>query len=441
MKRYGNLFKQVCDFDNLCLAADMAGKGKRSRGEVKEFFANADENLRHIQQQLLTHTYRTSPYEVFIKYEPKRREIYKLPFCDRVVHWAIMLVVEPVWIRTFTRDTYACVRGRGIHGCMRQLRRDLQTDPAGTAYCFKLDVRKFYPSIDHEILKQVIRRKIKDPDLLALFDEIIDSADGVPIGNYLSQFFANLYLSELDHLIKEEAGVRYYYRYADDIVVLAASKEQLHGVQMYINHYLHEHRGLDMKRNYQIFPVESRGIDFVGYVFFHTHTLMRKSIKQNFCRAVARLNKRADISEAEYKQRVCSWLGWAKHSNSKHLIKSIGMKKFSDVQKTNRGNFEGSKMRLDDILGKTIQITGFSVTESRFRETCLTLQFLIEVQRPGPDGQTVSEWEQHICFTGSQALIKQLDGVEIDPDDPPYAKIVKHELSGNRCFYKITDPD
>lgn len=138
----------------------------------------------------------------------------------------------------------------------------------------------------------VIRRKIKDPAVLLLLDGIIDSAPGVPIGNYISQYFANLYLSELDHRIKEVAGVRYYYRYADDIVVLAGDKATLHGVRVFINDYLNTERNLSMKSNYQIFPVESRGIDFVGYVTYHTHSLARKRNKQGLCREVAKLRKR-----------------------------------------------------------------------------------------------------------------------------------------------------
>lgn len=440
MKRYGNLYGRVCSYENLQLAYEMASQGKKKRPEVQKFCANLETNIKQIHEELTSRTYATSPYEVFIKCEPKRREIYKLPFRDRVVHWAIMLVIEPIWIATFTSDTYACVKGRGIHKCFDNLKRDLLRDPEGTTYCLKLDVRKFYPTIDHEILKQVVRCKIKDKELLWLLDEIIDSADGVPIGNYLSQFFANLYLSEFDHVIKEQLGVKYYYRYADDIVVLAADKEELSGILIAINHYLNDARQLEIKSNYQIFPVESRGIDFVGYVSRHTHTLLRKSIKKNFCRAVTSLNKQENITEKEYKQKVCSWLGWAKHCNSKHLINTIGMKKFSEVQKA-RGNFEGSKLRLDEILDKTIQLTGFTVTESRYHDRCLTIQFMVNEPVTGADNTVTNEWVQHICFTGSEALIKQLEGVDIDPEDPPFAKIIKQSLTGGRCFYKIVDPD
>lgn len=440
MKRYGNLYARLCAYENLEAAYQFAAKGKGRRDEVKEFAADLEANLRQIQQELVDHTYNTSDYSIFTKYEPKERIIYKLPFRDRIVHWAIMLVVEPIWISNFTRDVYACVKGRGIHPCLKKLRGDLDDDPQGTAYCLKLDIRKFYPTIDHEILKAVVRVKIKDPELLWLLDEIIDSTDGVPIGNYLSQFFANLYLSELDHLIKEQLRVRYYYRYADDIVLLAGDKESLHGHLVFINHYLHSERALDMKKNYQIYPVESRGIDFVGYVTYHTHCLARKRNKQNLARKVAALRKRG-LTDDEIRLKLASSLGFMQHCDSIHLINKLGMKKFSEVQKTNRGNFEGAKLKIDGILGRTIRLTGFQVGDSRFRDTCLTLQFLIEEQVQRDDGTTATEWVQHICFTGSQALVRQLDGVEIDPDDPPYCKIIKQEIEGGRCFYKIVDPD
>lgn len=439
MKRFGNLYARICAYENLEQAFYHASEGKRQRQEVREFASDLEVNLRQIEHELKSHTYHTSEYSVFTKYEPKERIIYKLPFRDRVVHWAIMLVIQPIWVSNFTRDVYACVKGKGIHPCLNQLRRDLRDDPEGTAYCLKLDVRKFYPSINHDILKQVVRVKIKDPELLWLLDEIIDSAAGVPIGNYLSQFFANLYLSELDHLVKEVLKVRYYYRYADDIVLLAADKASLSGHLVFINHYLNCERALDIKRNYQIYPVESRGVDFVGYVTYHTHCLARKRNKQNLCRKVAAMRKRG-ISDDEIRLKLASNLGFMQHCDSIHLLNKIGMKKFSEVQKQ-KGNFEGTKLKIDSILNRVLQLTGYQVGDSRYRDSCLTLQFKIEEQVTQPDGSPGSEWVQHICFTGSQALVKQLDGVEIDPDDPPYCKIIKQEIEGGRCFYKIIDPE
>jgi hypothetical protein len=232
-----------------------------------------------------------------------------------------MNVLEPIWASIFITHTYSCIKGRGIHGAMRHLKRDLR-NMSETAYCLKLDIRKFYPSIDHSTLKQIVRRKIKDVRLLALLDGIIDSAPGVPIGNYLSQFFANLYLSYFDHWLKEEKRVRYYYRYADDMVILGPDKPYLHALLAEIATYLSERLKLEVKGNYQVFPVEARGIDFLGYVFRHTHIRMRKSIKKRMCRKAARLNKR-NLPAKAYRIALASHMGWAKHCNSRNLIKKV----------------------------------------------------------------------------------------------------------------------
>ena len=235
-----------------------------------------------------------------------------------------MNVLEPIWVSVFNKNTYSCIKNRGIHKCAKDVKQALKQDPDGTRYCLKIDVRKFYPSIDHETLKKVVRRKIKDVRLLALLDEIIDSTDGVPIGNYLSQYFANLFLAYFDHWLKEEKRVKYYWRYADDIVILAPNKDTLHELLHDIRAYLRDNLKLSVKRNYQVFPVDSRGIDFLGYVFYHSHTLLRKAIKQKLCRRVAKLNKRKNAPTKEsYKQQICSWWGWCKYCDSINLMNKL----------------------------------------------------------------------------------------------------------------------
>ena len=321
MKRFGNLYEKVCDIDNLYLAYSKARKGKGKSYGVVQFEKELDNNLLSIQRELIGQTYRTSEYDVFMIHDPKERTIYRLPLRDRIVHHAVMNVLEDIWTPVFISHTYSCIKGRGIHGALIHLKRDL-TDKEGTLYCLKMDIKKFYPSVDHEVLKNIIRKRIKDKKLLSVLDEIIDSAPGIPIGNYLSQFFANLYLSYFDHWLKEEKKISYYYRYADDMVVLGDSKESLHVLLSEIREYFMDNLRLMLKSNYQIFPVDSRGIDFVGYVFYHNHIAMRKSIKKNFCRKVAKLNQES-ISAKEYKMRISSWIGWSKHCDSRNLIKKI----------------------------------------------------------------------------------------------------------------------
>jgi RNA-directed DNA polymerase len=314
MKRFGNLYGQICSLENLQLADAKARKRKAGQYGVQAHDKNREANLLLLQQQLLSKTYRTSPYTTFKVYEPKERIVYRLPyFPDRITHHAIMNVLEPIWTAVFTADTYSCIKKKGIHGAANGVKRALRDFP-GTRYCLKLDVKKFYPNIDHDVLKQVIRRKIKDPDLLWLLDEIIDSAPGVPIGNYLSQYFANLYLSYFDHWIKETKAVRYYFRYADDVVILASNKPTLHQLLADIRRHFLRDLKLTVKENYQVFPVAARGIDFVGYRLFHSHILLRKSIKQNFARKLHAGAKPLTIA---------SYYGWIKHCNGKHLLKKL----------------------------------------------------------------------------------------------------------------------
>lgn len=323
MKRIGNLYDQICTLENLELADKKARRGKLRSHGVKKHDKNRTENINNLREALLNGTFRTSKYDVFTIYEPKEREIYRLPyFPDRIVHHAVMNVLEPIWTSIFTADTYSCIKNRGIHAAAKKVLKAVREDPENTTYCLKIDIRKFYPSIDHDVLKGIIRRKLKDKRLLALLDEIIDSADGVPIGNYLSQYFANLILAYFDHWIKEEKRVKYYFRYADDIVILAPDKAYLHSLLKEIRQYMGELK-LQVKDNWQVFPVASRGIDFLGYVFFHTHTRMRKGIKQRLCKRIGKLNRRKTLTEEEFKRNVCSWWGWAKYCDSKHLIKKL----------------------------------------------------------------------------------------------------------------------
>src|SRR5690349_4794648 len=187
MKRIGSLYERICSIENLQLADVIARKGKSKQHGIKIHDLNREANILQLHHSLLNKTYQTSKYTIFKVYEKKERDVYRLPYYpDRIVHHAIMNVMEPIFCSIFTADTYSCIKGKGIHAAARGVKCALK-DVASTTYCLKLDIKKFYPSVDHAILKQLLRRKIKDQDLLWLLDEIIDSAAGLPIGNYLSQ--------------------------------------------------------------------------------------------------------------------------------------------------------------------------------------------------------------------------------------------------------------
>lgn len=323
MKRYNNLFDKIVSLDNLYEADKRARRQKSHRPEVMLFDKNKDKLLLDLQRKLINGEYETSEYYVFKIYEPKEREIFKLPYYpDRIVHHAIMNIMEPIWVSAFVKGTYSCIRKRGIHKALKDVKFALK-DEVNTQYCLKLDIRKFYPSIDHDILKIIVRKKIKDKRLLNLLDEIIESAQGVPIGNYLSQFFTNLYLTYLDHWIKEQKKVRYYFRYSDDIVILGRDKQELRNLLYDIQNYLNNKLKLSFKDNWQIFKVDSRGIDFVGYRVFHTHTLLRKRIKKKFCKKINKLNKKQNLDKDTYKQKICSYIGWIKYCNGRNLLNKM----------------------------------------------------------------------------------------------------------------------
>lgn len=310
MKREGNLYKEFCSEENIRLAFMNARKGKRHYKEVKEIDNNFEYYMNDLKQILVEKRFKTSKYEVFQrKSGGKIREIYKLPYYpDRIVHHCIIQVVQDLWMNLLIRDTFSTIPGRGIHDGVKRIKKALK-DTRGTKYCLKLDIKKYYPSINHDILKNVIRRKIKDKNFLSLLNEIIDSAPGIPIGNYVSQWFGNLYLAYFDHWVKEELKCKYYYRYCDDLVILGKSKAELRIKMSKIQEYLSANLDLNIKSNHQIFPIDSRGLDFLGYRFFHGYTLVRKRI-------VKAMKKNLNNPKS-----MASYWGWLKHANAYRLTK------------------------------------------------------------------------------------------------------------------------
>lgn len=351
MKRISNLYPRIYAIENIELADNKARKCKRQRYGVRKHDLNRDQDNKNLSQTLKDGNYQMSPYTTYTIYEPKQRLIFRLPYYpDRITHHAIMNIMEPIWVKIFTKDTYSCIKNRGIHSLVKQLQKDLRKDPEGTTYCLKMDIKKFYPSITHSILKKIIRKKLKDKALLALLDEIIDSADGVPIGDYLSQFFANLYMAYFDHWVKEELKVKYYYRYADDIVLLSDSKDQLRSWLVAIKIYLTNVLKLKLKDNYQIYPVESRGIDFVGYVCYHNYTLLRKSIKSKL-QGLVNAYKEHKIGKGKLQLKLASYFGWLKYCDSKNLLRQI-------YQETNiwYSGWNGYRTNISKFKGRWIYV-------------------------------------------------------------------------------------
>lgn len=371
MKRYGNLYAKICSMDNLKLAFKNARKGKGWYAEVKTVEADLDHYLKELQMMLQNHTFKTSAYVTFTKRDSRKdRIIYKLPFYpDRIVQWAVLQVIEPQLLAYFTDDTYSAIPNKGIHAAFKKLRKDVDEHSDEMLYCCKIDCKKFYPSIDHDILKAKYRKKYKDPELLMLIDEIIESIStcpandeniafyagqgkeirtvtnddgqdyilgvGIPIGNYFSQYDGNYYLSEFDHWMKETKHIKFYYRYMDDICIFAKTKEELHKLLQEVETYLKDNLNLRLKGNYQIFPSFIRGVDFVGYRIFKDFTLLRKTTCQQMKQKMVKLmNKVQSGQEMNYSEwcSINSYKGWLKHCDSFRLTQKyiVPLQQYAD---------------------------------------------------------------------------------------------------------------
>lgn len=317
MKKSEATLADVADYGNLLIAHAMAKRGKTHYQSIQTFEENKDEKLHELSALLMSGKYRTSPYiHKTINDSGKERYISILPYYpDRIVHWAIMLQIEEVIMRRLSADTHAAIPGRGTHSALRRVRSALIADEENTRYCLKIDVRKYFPHINHAVLKSQIERIITDPPLIDLIFEIIDSvddSDGVPIGNYLSQYFANVYLSWFDHWVRSKFPDISYTRYMDDMVFLGRSSERLRQVFREVEWYLLKNLYLEIKPNWQIFPVNVRGIDFIGYRIRRNSVTLRKSIWLRLRRKCRQIQA-ADTFTDSHRSSVAAYLGWVKY--------------------------------------------------------------------------------------------------------------------------------
>ncbi|MBQ7701284.1 MAG: RNA-directed DNA polymerase [Candidatus Methanomethylophilaceae archaeon] len=291
MRRIGDIWPDIIADANLMEASGLACRSRRDKKEVARFKEKETILLRKLKSSLVDHTYHSSKYRIFqVNENGKIRDIADLPlYPDRIFHWAIALGLEEKLNRKLIDQTHASRPGHGIHSAVNDIRNYIRKD-GRIKYALKTDVSKFFPSVDKNILKSKLRGAIKDKDLIFELDKLIDDYPypGLPIGNRTSPMFANLYLSEMDHTMKEIHHCHYYVRYMDDIVVLGYSKQWLHQIRKVMSSYLNE-IGLKMKENWQVFPIDSRGIDFVGYRIFTDHILLRKRIKNNLKKATGRI--------------------------------------------------------------------------------------------------------------------------------------------------------
>lgn len=325
--------------DNLALAAKKAVRSKKNKPETKYFLKHQTELLSKLQEMLNSGSFQTSEYRVRKIFEPKERYIYILPlYPDHIIHHALINILGPIWQRTFIKDSYACIPGKGLHkasvAIMRFVRRN--------KYVLQCDIRKFYPSINHQIMFDIIKKKIADARLLSVLRNIIWSCGGetnLPIGNLTSQWMGNVYLNELDHFVKEELRCHDYIRYCDDFCLFANDKKTLHKYERILRQFLCDRLGLVFSK--AVIRTVENGVPFIGYRHFKKFILLRqygvKKIRKNILN-IAYYNDKSALASG----RLDAYHGWIKWCCCYNLLSSL----FDKIKRLYHGNAKFIRRKL-----------------------------------------------------------------------------------------------
>lgn len=343
MKRAGALFDRIANFGNLCEAARLARRGKRFAGSALAFESEREHELLRLEEELRSGAYRPGPFREFVVREPKERKISAPPFRDRVVHHAVIRIIEPFLDARLIPHTYACRVGKGTHRAIVQCGRWCSRFPLA----LRCDIRKFFPSIDHDLLKSKVRRVFKDALLLALLDAIVDGSNpqepvsswflgdglftpterrrGLPIGALTSQWFANLYLNSLDQFVTREIRPGGYLRYMDDFLVFGRERGVLLEARDRIARFLEGDRLRLHERKSVVIPTRT-GVPFLGWRVFPSFRLLRGANKRRArrqMRRLARAYRQERLGVGDVRQSVRSWLGHAMWGDTWRLRKRI----------------------------------------------------------------------------------------------------------------------
>jgi len=301
-------------------------KGKMGKADVQNFNLFLEDNIFELHHQLINKTYRHSNYTSFYVKDPKLRHIHKACVKDRVLHHAIFRILYPIFDKSFIFDSYSCRINRGTHKAVNRLNcfaRKASKNNTEITHILKLDIRKFFDSINHDVLLSLIKKKIKDKDTIRLIGIIISSFStgphkGIPLGNITSQLFANIYLNELDYYIKHNLRIKYYIRYCDDFVIINNNKEYLDKLIPIIDNFLKERLKLSLHPDKIITRKYSQGVDFLGYISFPHYRILRNKTKKRMFKKI-----RQGAREHSFYQTVQSYLGLLKHCNGYKLEKEI----------------------------------------------------------------------------------------------------------------------
>lgn len=546
MRRKGHISPHIEIKRNYKLAFDGFSEHKKARITVRKFEDHLDDNLATLLKAYLTESWHTSPYTDTRIFDRKARIISKLPIEDHVQQWASCLHVEPLLCNTFIRKSCSCVKGRGTHDFVNLLRKDLNSSYENTYYFVQLDVHHFFPNINHELMKASLRVKIKDPKLLRFLDEFIDSyPSGLPLGVKISQILANYFLAAFDRLairvfdilanpdkyaywcgryvshciyiagrdnedelskgasyLKSKfkkyvkQGLKYYYRFADNIVILHKDKAFLHLVTEMAIMILARDYLLPVNKNWNVRPVYAGGIDVCGYVSFHDHRLLRKRNKKDLCRQVAKLRKKG-LSPEEIRLMCASRIGFAIHANSRNLLRKLNInmeKRLGAVIKNRKVQIPFKGMRFEqkkafaELVCKEgqeeqdykILLIDYTVEDSKIEKEevivevpdgeggtkqekktqpkkCLVIRYkriLETIIQPDTEGEETETYifekvkdkngnittkdAEYYSYTGSTVMIEQA-GTDFLKEDLPCPTVVKEFTNRmNKKFYKFT---
>jgi len=349
MKNYDDLFMSVTNFENLLKSFYKARQNKRLKRPVMKYYYNLENNIISLKNSLENGDYFPDKYRIFYVKEHKKRLIAAASFKDRVVHHAILNVLEPIYERSFIYDSYGCRRNKGQHKAMKRF----QDFSRKNKFVLKLDIGKFYASIDHEILMNIIKKKIVDTKLIYLIQKIVDSGKGLsdsetpifwfygddlftpitrfkglPIGNVTSQFFANVFLNELDWFIKQKCRCKYYIRYMDDMAIFSDDKQFLWSILEKIKSKLYDLRLILNKSVTNLHPVKE-GTEFLGFRIYPTHIKVRKATVYRYVRKTDKKIKKliaGDFSYDKLKQSYVAWKGHIEHANGFNLKRMVAIR-------------------------------------------------------------------------------------------------------------------
>ena len=433
MRREGYIIEEIVDYSNMAESFNQVLRGKKRKRcrQGRYLLAHREEVIQELTKQIADGSFRVNGYrEREIMEGGKLRRIQVLTMKDRIAVHAIMAVVDRHLKKRFIRTTSASIEGRGMHDLMKYIRQDLKEDPEGTRYCYKFDISKFYENVKQDFVMYCVRRVFKDKTLISLLDSFVRMMpEGISIGLRSSQGLGNLLLSVyLDHYLKDRYGVRHFYRYCDDGVVLGNAKSELWKIRDVVHEQL-EQIDLTVKANERVFPVDE-GIDFLGYVIYPDHVRLRKRIKQKFARKMHEVKSRK-----RRRVLIASFYGMAKHANCIMLFNKLTgkeMKSFKDLNvaykpEDGKKRFAGEVVSIRELVNLPIVVKDFEtgVKTSQGEDRCVVA---IEV-----DGKLKK------FFTNSEEMKNILQQVSEMPDGFPFETTIKSETFGKgRTKYVFT---